>query len=305
MRISTFWYCLKQGISNICRNVLFSLASVATISACIFLFCLFFSLIANVRNITHSAEEQVGITVFFDEVLTEEEIKSIGQEIEARPEIRDMVFTSEEEAWESFKADYFEGMEELAEGFAQDNPLAGSSSYTLYLNDITDQVSIVQYLESLQGVRDVIYSSEIVAKFTNINRLIGALSAVIIGILLAVAIFLISNTISVTSAFRKSENEIMRLIGATNFMIRAPFVVEGLLLGLAGALVPLGSMYVLYKKAAVYAAENFGLFVGEGGIFYILPIEQIFPSMAAVALGLGLGIGFFVSFFTIRKHLKV
>lgn len=305
MRISTFWYCLKQGISNICRNVLFSLASVATISACIFLFCLFFSLIANVRNITHSAEEQVGITVFFDEVLTEEEIKSIGQEIEARPEIRDMVFTSEEEAWESFKADYFEGMEELAEGFAQDNPLAGSSSYTLYLNDITDQVSIVQYLESLQGVRDVIYSSEIVAKFTNINRLIGALSAVIIGILLAVAIFLISNTISVTSAFRKSENEIMRLIGATNFMIRAPFVVEGLLLGLVGALVPLGSMYVLYKKAAVYAAENFGLFVGEGGIFYILPIEQIFPSMAAVALGLGLGIGFFVSFFTIRKHLKV
>ena len=305
MRISTFWYCLKQGISNICRNVLFSLASVATISACIFLFCLFFSLIANVRNITHSAEEQVGITVFFDEALTEEEIKSIGQEIEARPEIRDMVFTSEEEAWESFKADYFEGMEELAEGFAQDNPLAGSSSYTLYLNDITDQVSIVQYLESLQGVRDVIYSSEIVAKFTNINRLIGALSAVIIGILLAVAIFLISNTISVTSAFRKSENEIMRLIGATNFMIRAPFVVEGLLLGLAGALVPLGSRYVLYKKAAVYAAENFGLFVGEGGIFYILPIEQIFPSMAAVALGLGLGIGFFVSFFTIRKHLKV
>ena len=305
MRISTFWYCLKQGISNICRNVLFSLASVATISACIFLFCLFFSLIANVRNITHSAEEQVGITVFFDEALTEEEIKSIGQEIEARPEIRDMVFTSEEEAWESFKADYFEGMEELAEGFAQDNPLAGSSSYTLYLNDITDQVSIVQYLESLQGVRDVIYSSEIVAKFTNINRLIGALSAVIIGILLAVAIFLISNTISVTSAFRKSENEIMRLIGATNFMIRAPFVVEGLLLGLTGALVPLGSMYVLYKKAAVYAAENFGLFVGEGGIFYILPIEQIFPSMAAVALGLGLGIGFFVSFFTIRKHLKV
>lgn len=247
----------------------------------------------------------MGITVFFDEALTEEEIKSIGQEIEARPEIRDMVFTSEEEAWESFKADYFEGMEELAEGFAQDNPLAGSSSYTLYLNDITDQVSIVQYLESLQGVRDVIYSSEIVAKFTNINRLIGALSAVIIGILLAVAIFLISNTISVTSAFRKSENEIMRLIGATNFMIRAPFVVEGLLLGLAGALVPLGSMYVLYKKAAVYAAENFGLFVGEGGIFYILPIEQIFPSMAAVALGLGLGIGFFVSFFTIRKHLKV
>ena len=305
MRISTFWYCLKQGIINICRNILFSLASMATISACIFLFCLFFSLIANVRNITHSAEEQVGITVFFDEALTEEEIKSIGQEIEARPEIRDMVFTSEEEAWESFKADYFEGMEELAEGFAQDNPLAGSSSYTLYLNDITDQVSIVQYLESLQGVRDVIYSSEIVEKFTNINRLIGALSAVIIGILLAVAIFLISNTISVTSAFRKSENEIMRLIGATNFMIRAPFVVEGLLLGLAGALVPLGSMYVLYKKAAVYAAENFGLFVGEGGIFYILPIEQIFPSMAAVALGLGLGIGFFVSFFTIRKHLKV
>ena len=77
MRISTFWYCLKQGIINICRNILFSLASIATISACIFLFCLFFALIANVQNVAKTAETTVGITVFFDEDMPEEQILDV------------------------------------------------------------------------------------------------------------------------------------------------------------------------------------------------------------------------------------
>ena len=81
MRISTFWYCLKQGIINICRNVWFSLASVATISACIFLFCMFFSIITNVRNMVYNVETTVGISIFFDESLSESQIHAIGDEI--------------------------------------------------------------------------------------------------------------------------------------------------------------------------------------------------------------------------------
>lgn len=306
MRFSTICYSFRQGMKNICRNSLFSLASVATISACIFLFCLFFSVIANVRNIAGLAETTIGITVFFDEDMTEEEILALGEEISGRPEVREMNYISAAQAWENFKTEYFSGMEELAEGFADDNPLAASASYEIFLTDISSQDEMVSYLQGLDGVRKVNYSKDVAAGFSGFNRLAGLLSVAIIGILLAVSVFLISNTIHVAAAFRKTENQIMRLIGATNFMIRAPFVVEGTVLGLAGALIPLGVIYFLYRQAAAYAGEHFFPAAGGlGSILKLLPIEQIFPVMAAVSLALGVGIGFFVSFFTIRKHLKV
>ena len=302
MRISTFWYCLKQGIINICRNILFSLASIATISACIFLFCLFFALIANVQNVAKTAETTVGITVFFDEDMPEEQILAAGDGIRGWEEVREAQYISAAQAWENFKTDYFEGMEELAEGFADDNPLSGSASYEIFLNNIEEQDKIVERLEGMEGVRKVRYSSTAVAGLTSAGKMVGAMSAVIICVLLAVAVFLISNTISVAAAFRRRENEIMRLIGATNYMIRPPFVVEGVLLGALGAAVPLAGMYVLYQKAVIYIGEHYQMLAG---MFEPIPLGDIFPYMAAAAGCLGAGIGFFVSYFTIHRHLKV
>lgn len=302
MRISTFWYCLKEGIKNICRNVWFSLASVATISACIFLFCLFFAIVANIQHVVDNVEGTIGITVFFDEELTEDEIKKIGTEISQREEVSEVQFTSAEEAWESMKNEYFSGHEELAEGFADDNPLAGSSSYQVFLHDITMQDQVVAYLQQLDGVREVNYSNSAAAGLSSFNAVIGILSLVIIGVLLAVSVFLISNTINVAASFRKRENEIMRYIGATDYMIRAPFVVEGVIMGLMGAAIPLIGMYYLYMRAVGYLSAKFQIL---SRIFQFLPVGDIFPYMAVVAVLLGLGIGFFASFFTIRKHLKV
>ncbi|MEY8338166.1 permease-like cell division protein FtsX [Lachnospiraceae bacterium 62-35] len=306
MRISTLWYCLKEGLINICRNILFSLASVATISACVFLFCLFFSLIANIQNITHAAETKVGITVFFDESLTEEEILKAGEIIRGQGNVREAKYISAKEAWEEFQKEYFKGVEGLAEGFADDNPLAGSASYEIFLSDLSGQGDMVTYLNGVPGVRRVIYSNTVVAGFSSMNQIVGGLSIIIIGILLAVSIFLISNTIHVAAAFRKNENQIMRLIGATNFMIRAPFVVEGVILGCLGAGIPLAGMYYLYQGAVNYAMNNLGFLTGDGtGVFSLLPPEAVFPTMTIAAMSLGGGIGFFVSFFTIRKHLRV
>ena len=302
MRISTFWYCLKQGVINICRNIWFSLASIATISACIFLFCMFFSIMANVRNMVQNVESTVGVTVLFEESLSESEIHAIGDKIRERSEVREMDFTSEEEAWETFSKDYFAGVEDLAEGFADDNPLVGSSSYQIFLNDISQQDEFVAYLQSLEGVRRVNYSNSAADGLTSFNTIVGVLSVVIIGVLLSVSVFLISNTINVAAAFRKSENQIMRYIGATNYMIRAPFVAEGVIIGLLGALIPLGCMFYLYRQVIDYVADRFQIL---SGIFQILPVNQIFPYMVAAATLLGLGIGFFASFLTIQKHLKV
>ena len=302
MRISTFLYCLKQGLKNICRNIWFSLASVATISACIFLFCLFFSIIANVRHVVKHVETTVGITVLFDEDLSETEILALGTVIGQQDEIKEMQYISAKEAWEEFQKEYFAGNEELAEGFAEDNPLAGSASYVIYLKDISRQDELVSYLEGLDGVRRVNYSSSAVAGFSSFNRIVGLLSMIIIGVLLAVSVFLINNTITVAAAFRKQESQIMRLIGATNFMIRAPFIVEGVVIGICGAAIPLTAMYFLYTKSVVYLAERFRIL---SDIFEFMPIRDIYPEMIGVALVLGVGIGFFGSYMTIRKYLKV
>ena len=302
MRLSTFTYCLKEGMKNIGRNIWFSLASTAIISACIFLFCMFFALVANVQYMVKNAETTVGITVFFDENMAEADILEIGKEIAARKEIKETKYISAEEAWETFQKEYFKDAEELAEGFADDNPLAGSASYEIYLKDIADQDVIVSYLNTIAGIRKINYSNDTASGLSTFNKMLGLISAVIIAILLAVAVFLISNTISTAAAFRKDENKIMRLIGATNFMIRAPFVVEGIIIGFAGAAIPLVSVYFLYKSAVEYMIEKFHII---SKIIEFIPIDTIFPYMIAVAVALGVGIGFVGSFFTIRKHLKV
>ncbi|MDD6074638.1 MAG: permease-like cell division protein FtsX, partial [Clostridium sp.] len=159
MRISTFFYCLREGMKNIVRNIWFSLASTATISACIFLFCLFFALVANVQYMVQKAETTVGITVFFDETLPEEKILEIGDTIRARSEVKTAEYISAEEAWENFQKEYFKDVEDLAAGFADDNPLAGSASYEIYLKDISDQSRMVSWLQTIPEIRKINYSN--------------------------------------------------------------------------------------------------------------------------------------------------
>lgn len=302
MRISTFFYTIKQGFVNIWKNKMFSLASIATMTACIFLFGLFYVIVTNFQFMVKEAEEGVAITVFFDEGISEEKIGEIGELISSRVEVSRYEYTSAEEAWESFKDTYFEGHEEAAASFANDNPLANSASYSIYMNDISMQNTLVTYLESVDGVRQVNKSEMVANTLTDFNSLIGYISAGIIIILLCVAVFLISNTITVGISVRREEIGIMKLIGATDFFVRAPFIVEGIVIGLIGAVIPLGILYVLYEKVIIYIGDNFNFI---GSMMNFLSVEQVYETLLPVALILGVGIGFLGSMITIRKHLKV
>ena len=139
MKISTLFYTIRQGFRNMFRNKWFTLASIATIAACLFLFGLFYAVILNFSNIIKTAEEGVSVTVFFDEGTDENTMEVIGDEIEQRPEVDHVVFVSADEAWESFKEDY---LGEYADGFTE-NPLAESAHYEIYLNDISMQHALV------------------------------------------------------------------------------------------------------------------------------------------------------------------
>ena len=136
MKIRSIGYSLKQGIKNIGRNKMFSVASIATMTACIFLFGLFFSIALNFSYIMRNVESNVGITVFFEEGLEQSAINEIGARISSRDDVKDLNYVSADEAWESFSQQYFEGNMDAAEGFKnnKDNPLANSAHFEVYVN---------------------------------------------------------------------------------------------------------------------------------------------------------------------------
>ena len=261
---------MKQGVKNIRRNKMFSIASVATMAACIFLFGLFYSIIVNFNYIVEKAEEGVAITVLFDEDTTKEEKEAIGEKLEKADGVLKINYVSAEEAWESFQEEYFKGSEEAAEGFKNDNPLANSDNYEVYMSDVSKQKDVVSYAESLDGVRKVNKSDVVAKTLTSVNKLVGYVSVAIIIILLAVSIFLISNTVTMGITVRREEIAIMK--------------------------------YFMYDKAVAYIMTRFSLL---NNIIDFLPVVQVYRTLLPVGIALGVGIGFVGSFFTIRKHLRV
>lgn len=299
MRFSTLIYTIKQGIVNIFRNKWYSLASMATISACLFMFGIFYSLVANFQYIVKEAQDGVAVTVFFEEGISDERIAEIGSLIEKRAEVSHVNFVSADAAWESFKDDY---LGEYADGFGDDNPLPNSANYEVYLNDVSMQDSLVTYVESLDGVRRVNRSEVTANTLSGMNKLIGYASAGIIAILLAVSIFLISNTVTIGISVRKEEINIMKYIGATDFFVRAPFVIEGILIGLAGSVLPLAIIYAIYNNVIAYVSTRFSML---SQLLKFLTVDQVFQVLMPISLIIGIGIGFFGSFSTVRKHIRV
>lgn len=311
MKISTLFYTIKQGFANIFRNKWYSLASIATISACLFLFGLFYCIVSNFQNILKTAEEGVSVTVFFHsdmdnceshvdgQIPSEQRLEEIGQEIAKRAEVSEVQFQSADDAWATFGPDYFG--EDYAEGFPE-NPLAGEDTYEIFLSDVSMQDALVTWLQSIPEVRKVNYSEMTANTLSGLNLLIAYVSMGIIVILLAVSIFLISNTVAIGISVRSAEINIMKYIGATDFFVRAPFVLEGMLIGLIGAAVPLELIYSLYNYALNYVINRFMVL---SGFLNFLSVDEIFHFLIPVSLGVGVGIGFLGSIATVRKHLHV
>ena len=278
MRPSTIWYTLKQGVKNIKRNWMFSLASIITMAACIFLVGVFYSLVTNVDNIAHKVEQEVPVTVFFDEGTTDEQMQEVGNLIQARQEVERVEFESGDQAWQNFKDKYFQGSD-AADGFKDDNPLVNSSNYQVYLNQIEKQTELVNYIQSLEHVREVNQSEQAANTLGSFNKLVSYASIIIIAILLLISIFLISNTVSVGISVRKEEIGIMKYIGATDAFVRAPFVLEGMVLGVIGAAIPLAALYFLYNTAVEFVLTKFNVLTG---VVDFIPVWQIYQVLLPI-----------------------
>ena len=302
MKIRSLVYHVKDGFKNIYRNRLFSLASIATISACIFLFGVFYAIIMNFEYMVKQAESEICVTVFFDEDLTDADIKEMGDTISKRVEVSSVRYVSAEEAWQKFSKDYFKDYPELAVGFQDDNPLVNSDSYEVYLSDASMQGTLVTYLENLDGVRKVNRSEITANSLASAAKLVGYVAVAIIAILLAVSIFLITNTIVIGITVRKEEISIMKFIGATDAFVNAPFFVEGIVIGILGSIIPLLILYYIYENIIQFVLEKFSVL---SNILAFMPVSEVFNVLTPVAIALGIGIGALGSFFAVRKHANV
>ena len=300
MKIRTFLYTLWQGIRNMFKNGWYSLASVATIGACLFLLGMFYSIVSNAQHILYTIEEGVSVTVFFNEDVSDAQVQAFGQELANQTQwVRDIIYKSDEEIWDEFGPSYFG--EDYKEGFPE-NPLKGEHNYEVFMKDVSIQGELVAWLQARPEVRLVRYSEVTASTFSGMNLMIVYVSVAIILILLAVSIFLISNTVRVGISVRSEEISVMKYIGATDFFVRAPFVLEGMMIGLVGALVPLFLIYKLYDYVLTMLTTRFEML---SSMLSFLSLEEIFSVLLPVSLLIGVGMGFLGSVITVRKYLKV
>ncbi|MBE5935571.1 MAG: ABC transporter permease [Lachnospiraceae bacterium] len=304
MKLRTFKYSVKEGVKSLYRNKAFTLASVGTIVACLFLFGVFYFLISNITNIVKQAEKSVSIvTVFFDEGTTDLTKQNIKTRILERGEVAEVSYTSSEEAWEKFKESTFSEEDNVDETFGGENPLEGFDSYEIKLEDISMQSEFVEFLENLEGVRTVKCSEDFAENLTTFNSVVAYVAIATMFILLAVSVFLISITVLNGVNVRFEEIRIMKLIGATDGFIKAPFIVEGVIIGMVGAIVPLGILFPAYKKIVSYCLETFGNVIPRSISF--VPAGEIFATLIPISLAVGVGIGLMGTWLTLKRKLSV
>ena len=298
-KIRTLFYCIGQGIRSTWKNRVYSLASAGTVTACILLLGVFYFVMANFNYAVESAESLVGITVFFEDGTKEERILEIKEDIRKRPEVAEVIYISADEAWEIYKAESLNA--ELSATFGNDNPLADSASLEVSLSDVSMQDVLVRHVESLKDVRKVNHSDSIAESFDGIKNLLWIISFGLIAILVAVAVFLIRTTISTGINVRREEISIMSIIGATEFFIRAPFVVEGVLIGILGSVLPVGILYVAYGEIVRTLKEQFESVFAT---MNFIDRTEIMQKFIPLALLFSLGIGIVASHMTAKRQIR-
>jgi len=302
MKIRTIFYLMGQGFMNIIKNQLMSFASITTISACIFMVGIFYTVSVNMDYMLDAIETTMGMTVFFDEGTSEEQIIEIKGLLEVRNEVHKVNYISPEEAWTNFKNEYFSGKEDQLAGFEGENPLKDSASLEVYFARLETQKALVTYIEALPNVRNIRQAEQVVEIMQSFNTLVRYSSLVLVAILLIISIFLISNTIRLGISTRQKEIEIMKYIGAKDAFIKGPFIIEGAIIGIIGTMIPLTVIYVFYEKVIEVVTTEF-LLISNYLIF--MDIMDIYKNLVPMAALFGILIGLIGSRLTIQKYLKV
>ncbi|QUH25678.1 permease-like cell division protein FtsX [Serpentinicella alkaliphila] len=298
MKIKTFRYMFKQGIIGIWRNRGMSLASVTTVAASLMILGVIITLVLNINGVAFMLQNQFDtIQVYLEDEIPVEQITSIGVEIGKIEGIANIEFVSKEQALQTFKNGWGE-QGYLLESL-ESNPLP--NSYVIHLEKIENADMVVSELSKLSGIDEVKYYKDIIDNLLRIAQYIRRFGWALISILIVIAMFIISNTIKLTLNARRQEVNIMKYVGATNWFIRWPFIIEGIILGFIGALVSTVIINFTYQSAFELITTRVYVILSS---YMILPTDML-PRVIVMFTVIGCGVGALGSIISLRKHLKV
>lgn len=305
MRIRTIKTCMKDGVKSIVRNGLMSIASIGTISACLLILGLTYCIVMNVQQLTKELDSSLGIVAFLAEGTTDAQAKELTAQLQDREEVKSARYVSPEEAWEEFKETLKNDSEynnEILDELDTDNPLSNSSNIEIYLNNSRDQETLVEELRAHELVRSVNYSQKAADMMTTIAKFATYIGLALMGVLMLIAILLIANTIKLSVYIRRNEISIMKYIGAKDSFIRLPFIVEGMLIGLLGVIIPSGLIYLGYYYIIKIVNEKF---TSMSYLLTFVETNEIMRGLLPIFLILSICVGMIGSMISIRKHLRV
>ena len=303
MRVRTIKNCVKDGVHSIVRNGLMSVASIGTISACLFILGITYCIVVNAQQFIRNLDSSLGIVAFLEGGVTEDEAVRLAADLNAREEVKTATYISPNEAWETFK-DSLQGdiNGDLLNELDADNPLSDSANIEIYMTSAEKQDELVAELEKDPRIRLVRYSKKAADLMSSIANLATYIGIALMVILMLIAVLLIANTIRLSIYIRRREINIMKYIGAKDSFIRLPFMVEGMLLGFLGVFVPTGIIYFGYYYLIGVINRNFS---GMSYLVSFVNVNTIMKGLFPIFLGLGVIVGMIGSLVSIRKHLKV
>ena len=290
-----FRYFSREGVRNMFSHGFMSFAAIGITVACLLIMGTFSLVAYNANENLKNLQRENAVLAFVDDGLSDEEAKALQTELEQIPNVLECTFVSREEARDSYVAQYDE--DDL---YSDLDAEIFRHRYVIRLVELDQMSRTVEALREVDGIAKIRADEDISNGFLTVRNIAGVISLTLIAVLLIVSVFIISNTIKLTTFDRKDDIAIMKMVGATDAFIRWPFVYEGLLLGLISAMAAFALQWLLYRAIAQGIADSDTL-----QLLRVVSFERIWSPVAAAFLAVGMAVGVGGSLTAIRRFLRV
>ena len=298
MKYNVISYFLSEGFKNVFKNKKSTFSCLGVMCATMFMFGIFFAIGQNINNIVSEIEDSQAIRVFALQEATQEEIDTLGEQISQIEGVNTIEPKTAEDAFNDVK----EGLGDKQDIMDELSVSAFSASYIVTLTDLDLNESVQESISKLDNVKRITSNNQTISALSSVGKWIRIVTGTLLGILIVISIFIISNTIKLTVHARRKEISIMKYVGATNSFIRTPFIIEGVIIGILSCILSvalIGGIYNLVadKLLASPIVQTIGV--------SILSFNNLFAEIVAVYLVLGIGIGIIGSSISMKKYLEV